>query len=192
VALEVILGFDNSISMKTREGNSTRIGVVKELAGPVIKKACELDADGPDAFSFGERVAALGNITADTAITKLQQLETDEYATNLGAFLHQAFKKAKEKINAGSRVLVLAFTDGAASDKDVVKREIIEMTKWMSEDAQCALEIVYAGDEAESYLKELDDDLQGQGAKFDIVDATAINDAIALSVEDLLNKAFND
>lgn len=192
MGLDVILGFDNSASMQTREGSKTRIEIVKELAGSVITKACQLDADGPDAFSFGERVVSLGNISVQDATNKLNVIRADEYATNLGAFLHQAFKKAKEKIEGGSRVLILAFTDGAASDKAAVKHEIISMSKWMTEDAQCALEIVYVGDEAASYLKELDDDLQSQGAKFDIVDATPFQEAITLGVEELLNKAFND
>jgi Mg-chelatase subunit ChlD len=189
MSLDVILGFDASVSMKTKEGNTTRIGAVKELATSIIKKACELDEDGPDAFTFGERVTSLGNITADDAVAKLQSIAADEYATNLGAFLVQAFKKAKDKIGQGSRVLVLAFTDGAASDAKVVESQIASMADWMTEDAQCALEIIYVGDEAESYLKKLDDDLN---TKFDIVDATPINEAIALGVEELLNKAFND
>lgn len=187
--LEVILGLDNSVSMSSKEGNTTRIGAVKELASSIIKKACELDADGPDVFSFGEKIVSLGNISADAAITKLQSIAADEYGTNLGAFLSQAFKKAKEKIGQGSRVLVLAFTDGAASDAGVVESQIAAMANWMTEDSQCALEIVYVGTEAEGYLKKLDDQLN---TKFDIVDATPISEAITLGVEELLNKAFND
>lgn len=192
MSLQVILAFDVSASMQTPSGNTTRIGQAKELAGPVIAKASQLDADGPDVYSFGAKVTYLGNITADEATNKLQSLNADQFATNLGAFLSEAFSKARDKIGQGDNVLILIFTDGAASDKSIVKNEIINMAGSMTEDGQCALEIVYFGDEAASYLKELDDDLQGQGAKFDIVDATPISEAIALGVEDLLNKAFND
>jgi hypothetical protein len=192
VPLQVIIGFDVSASMQTKEGNTTRIAQAKELAGPVVQKACQLDADGPDVYTFGQKVSYVGNVSADEASNKLNALSADEYATNLGAFLSQSFNKAREINAKGDNALILIFTDGAATDKDVVKNEIIGMSNSMTEDGQCALEIVYFGDEAATYLKELDDDLQSQGAKFDIVDATPISEAIALGVEDLLNKAFND
>ncbi|HEX3643644.1 MAG TPA: hypothetical protein VHV10_20335 [Ktedonobacteraceae bacterium] len=190
--LQVIIGFDNSASMQAPLGNTTRIGTAKELAGPVIAKACQLDKDGPDVYSFGGKTTYLGNITAGEATDKLNTLAADEYATGLGAFLTQAFSKARQIIAKGDNALILALTDGAATDKPLVKSEIIAMTNDMADDGQCALEIVYLSDEAASYLKELDDDLQAQGAKFDIVDATPIEEALTLDVEALLNKAFND
>jgi hypothetical protein len=95
-------------------------------------------------------------------------------------------------IAEGDSVLVLIFTDGAASDRSVVKGEIINMSNSITDDSQCALEIIYFGDEAANYLRELDDDLQNQGAKFDIVDATPIEEALRLDLEQLLDKAFND
>lgn len=190
--LQVVIGLDNSASMQTPLGSTTRLGTAKELAGPVIQKACQLDPSGPDVFSFGQKVTDLGNVTAEEAANKLNALKADEYATNFGAFLTTAFEKARGYNAAGDNVLVLVFTDGAATDKSLVKSEIISMANGMTADEQCALEIVYFGDEAATYLKELDDNLQAQGAKFDIVDATPIEEAITLDVEALLNKAFND
>lgn len=192
MALQVILGLDNSASMQTREGSASRIQKAKELSSSVIKKACQIDPNGPDVYSFGGKVTYLGNVTPDQAIAKLNTLGADEYSTKLGEFLTEAFRKAQAMIAEGDNVLVLIFTDGAATDKAVVKREIINMSNSMTQDSQCALEIVYFGDEAASYLKELDDDLQNQGAKFDLVDATPIEEALHLDVEQLLDKAFND
>lgn len=192
MALQVILGFDNSASMQTRDGNATRMQKAKELAGPVIQKACQLDPNGPDVYSFGGKVTYLGNITADQATAKLNTLAADEYSTKLGEFLIEAFRRARGMIAEGDSVLVLIFTDGAASDRSVVKREIINMSNSITDDSQCTLEIIYFGDEAANYLKELDDDLQNQGAKFDIVDATPIEEALRLDLEQLLDKAFND
>jgi hypothetical protein len=192
MALQVILGFDNSASMQTRDGNATRMQKAKELAGPVIQKACQLDPNGPDVYSFGGKVTYLGNVTSDQATAKLNTLAADEYSTKLGEFLTEAFRRARGMIAEGDSVLVLIFTDGAASDRSVVKREIINMSNSITDDSQCTLEIIYFGDEAANYLKELDDDLQNQGAKFDIVDATPIEEALHLDVEQLLDKAFND
>jgi VWA domain-containing protein len=192
MALQVILGFDNSASMQTRDGNTSRMQKAKELAGPVIQKACQLDPNGPDVYSFGGKVNYLGNITADQATLKLNALAADEYSTKLGEFLMEAFRRARGMIAEGDNVLVLVFTDGAASDRAVVKREIINMSNSLADDSQCTLEIIYFGNEAANYLRELDDDLQNQGAKFDIVDATPIEEALQLDVEQLLDKAFND
>lgn len=192
MSLQVIIGFDNSASMQASYGNTTRIGTAKELAGPVIAKACQIDPDGPDVYSFGGKTTYLGNVTASEAANKLNSLDASEYSTKLGNFLTEGFTKAREINATGDNALLLIFTDGAASDKDLVKSEIINMASTMAVDGQCALEIVYFGDEAANYLKELDDDLQGQGAKFDIVDATSIEEALTLDVEALLDKAFND
>ncbi len=192
MALQVFIGLDNSASMQTPLDGTTRMGKAKELAGSVIAKACQLDADGPDVYSFGGKTTYLGNVTAEQATDKLQVLRADEYATNLGAFLSQVFAKTSEVNAKGDNALVLVFTDGAASDKTLVQQQIIRASNALTEDSQLALEIVYFGDEAAAYLKSLDDDLQAQGAKFDIVDATPIDEAVKLGVEDLLNKAFND
>lgn len=192
MALQVIIGFDNSASMQSREGNTSRIALAKELAGAVIAKACQVDPDGPDVFAFGQTITSLGNITAEEATAKLQELRASEYATNFGAFLTTAFSKAKAMISGGDDVLILVFTDGAATDASIVQREIVDMSNWMAADSQCALEIVYFGDEAKSYLQSLDDELTTKGAKFDIVDCTPIAEAQGLDVEALLNKAFND
>lgn len=190
--LRNIIGIDKSASMTAKEGGVTRIQLVKELAGTVIQKVCQVDPDGPDVYSFGQTVTSLGNITASSAVTKLQALQAHEYATNFGAFLAVAFREAKTMISQGDEVLILAFTDGTATDPDVVQQQIIDMSNWMAADSQCALEIVYFGDEARSYLESLDNDLKSRGAQFDIVDCTPIEEARNLDIEALLNKAFND
>lgn len=190
MALQTILGFDNSASMQTRHGNATRISAAKELAGPVISKACELDPDGPDVYKFGQGAVYIGNISAEQAVSRLQTLQANEFSTDLGAFLTQAFSKAKTMIQQGDNVCILAFTDGGASDGILVQNQIISMTQWMTERTQCGLGIIYFGNEAEAYLKSLDDDLTSKGAKFDIVKTMSIEEAMALDVETLLNKVM--
>jgi len=193
MSLQVVLGFDVSASMQTAdEPGVTRIGKAKELARYVIIEACKIDPNGPDALTFGQRVTDLGSVSVEQATDILGSVVANEYATNFGAFLAEAFIKAKEYIGQGDEALILAFTDGAASDRERVEREIIDAANGIEQDSHLALEIVYFGDEAKGYLADLDDSLQDKGAKFDIVDATPIDEAIALDVEALLNKAFND
>lgn len=189
---QVIIGLDNSMSMQTAEGGTTRVKLAQELAGGIIAAACQVDADGPDVFTFGQSVRGLGTVTVERAQQALAALNASEPATATGAFLTQAFSLAKKKIEGGDQALILVVTDGAASDAGLVKSEIIKMSQWMQADEQCAVEFISISHEADAFLRELDDDLQRQGAKFDIVDATPIQEAVGLGLEGIYNKAFND
>lgn len=190
---QVIIGLDTSRSMQSRfSANATRVAVVKELAASVIKTACGEDPDGVDTFLFGEKLTKLGAITEAQIETQLAKLTAEEYGTCTGAYLREAFKLAKPMVERGERVVVFVFTDGDATDRELVKSEIRAMAKWQVDHGygrNCSVEIVYVGNDALPFLKELDDDLN---AAIDMVDTQSIEAASAMDVEALFNNAFND
>ena len=190
MSYQVIIGFDVSMSMQSAHNGSTRLAVAKELAGGIIDVACQMDPDGPELFTFGQGVKSRGTVTVAEAKAVLAGITATDPRNDTGAFLTEAFKLARKKNADGDQALIIVITDGDASDRDVVERQIVSMTKDMTEDGQCAVEFISVGNAADAWLTRLDDDLKA--AAFDIVDATPIEEAVKLGIEGLYNKAFSD
>ncbi len=74
------------------------------------------------------------------------------------------------------------------------QRVIVDATKKMDADEEIAVSFIQAGDDpgARAFLESLDNDLQGQGAKFDIVDTKNEAEMDNLSLEDILVAAVTD
>lgn len=85
-------------------------------------------------------------------------------------------------------------TDGVPDDEAELKKVIIQASNRIEKDEEIAICFVQVGkdEDATKFLKELDDGLTKQGAKFDIVDTLPIDEIENLTVEELLVKAFTD
>jgi hypothetical protein len=73
-------------------------------------------------------------------------------------------------------------------------RVIIEASRQMEQDEELAISLIQLGSDvtATRFLKALDDELQGAGAKFDIVDTITLDDMENLTLAEVLLNAIND
>ena len=64
----------------------------------------------------------------------------------------------------------------------------------MERDEELAISVIQVGTDAQAtkFLKALDDQLQGVGAKFDICDTVTLDDLEDMSLADVLMNAIND
>jgi hypothetical protein len=64
----------------------------------------------------------------------------------------------------------------------------------MERDEELAISLIQVGNDATAtrFLKALDDELQGAGAKFDIVDTITLDDMENLTLAEVLLNAVND
>lgn len=71
---------------------------------------------------------------------------------------------------------------------------IITASRRMERDEELAISMIQVGSDpqATKFLKALDDQLQGVGAKFDICDAITLDDMEDMSLADILLNAIND
>ncbi len=71
---------------------------------------------------------------------------------------------------------------------------IVTATRQMERDEELAISMIQVGSDpqATKFLKALDDQLQGVGAKFDICDAITLDDMEDMSLADVLTNAIND
>jgi hypothetical protein len=115
--------------------------------------------------------------------------------TNLAAVLQDATNNFFQRKAAGkmaeSGETILVITDGEPDDRRAVIDVIINATQKMDRDEELAISFIQVGNDAgaTAFLKALDDQLEGVGAKFDICDTITIDD---MSLAEVLLAAIED
>ncbi len=118
-----------------------------------------------------------------TDLAGVLQHATDNY------FQRKAARQTKPN---GETILVI--TDGEPDDRKAVMKVIIETSRKMDRDEEFAISFIQVGNDphATRFLKVLDDELQGAGAKFDICDTITMEDMEELSLTEVLLNAITD
>ncbi len=187
--IQVAILLDDSISMRAQHGGfASRLAAVKEAAMPIIEKACLLDPNGPTLISFGSQIHVEDGVTLERVAAVLNGIQANGTSTMTGKAVAKALEFVAQWNADGDQGLVVVFTDGAASDRDALIRNIEGYSNRMTADEQCAILFVSVGTDAIPFLTQLDDSLNG---KFDIVDHKTLEEALALGVEELFDAAFN-
>ena len=89
---------------------------------------------------------------------------------------------------------ILVVTDGEPDERKAVMRAIVEASRKMDKDEELAISFIQVGSDpdATKFLKLLDDELQGAGAKFDIVDTITMDDMEDFTLTEVLMNAIVD
>lgn len=212
--LDIEFILDMSGSMGNRDcagGKKTRWEYGQETGIALAKAAEPYDADGITVSVFNHTNQTFESVRAQlvaAAFKKFSPGGTTNTADILEKRLNAYFdRKEKAKGKPGGwlskavpateppkPLLLFVMTDGTPDDKNAVKKVIIAATKKMDKDEEIAIQFVQVGNDpgATAFLKELDDDLEKQGAKFDIVDTLPIDEVENLTVEELIEKSFAD
>jgi Mg-chelatase subunit ChlD len=118
--------------------------------------------------------------------------------TDLASVLQDAIdsylgRKAQGSAKANGET-ILVITDGEPDDRRAVMKQIIETSRKLDRDDELAISLIQVGSDrqATEFLKALDDQLQGAGAKFDIVDTITIDDMEDLTLAEVLLNAITD
>jgi hypothetical protein len=115
----------------------------------------------------------------------------------LAAVLQDAVKnyflnKTHGKAPGGETIVVV--TDGEPDDRRAVIEVIIDASRRMEKDEELAISFIQVGKDSQAtrFLKALDDELEGIGAKFDIVDIVTIDDMEDMTLTEVLMNAIAD
>lgn len=192
----LILDKSGSMSAKTENG-MTRWELAEESTLALARKCERFDPDGITVYLFSSRFKRYEDVTSD----KVEEifLENDPVGTtNLTAVLNDAFQSYfQRKANGQTKPngeTILVVTDGSPDDLRSVMETIINATRKMDRDEELAVSFIQVGNDASAtrFLKALDDDLQGVGAKFDICDTVTIDDMADMSLVEVLTAAIDD
>lgn len=191
---------DKSGSMNETDcpNGRSRWQYMQESALAIAAQVAKLDPDGMTVIPFSGNFKTYENVGAE----KVKDIFTEQSpmgSTILAPVLKSAFdsylkRKAKGETKANGEML-LVVTDGQPEDETQVAQEIINFTKKLENgDGEYGITFVQIGKDqgATNFLRRLDDGLEKQGAKFDIVDTKTIDEVEQLGLTETLMAALND
>jgi uncharacterized protein with von Willebrand factor type A (vWA) domain len=193
----LIIDKSGSMSTPDQVGGRSRWEIAQESTLALARKCEQFDPDGITVYVFSGRFKRYDDVTS----AKVAQifLENDPAGTtNLAGVLQDALnnyfqRKASGKTKPNGET-ILVITDGEPDDRKAVFEVIIQATRQMDRDEELGISMIQVGSDpqATKFLKALDDQLQGVGAKFDICDTITLNDLEDMSLTDVLMNAVTD
>uniref|UniRef100_A0A7C3VL02 VWA domain-containing protein n=1 Tax=Planktothricoides sp. SpSt-374 TaxID=2282167 RepID=A0A7C3VL02_9CYAN len=193
----LILDKSGSMSTADQRGGRSRWQESQESTLALARKCEQFDPDGITVYVFSGRFKRYENVTS----SKVEQifLENDPMgSTNLAAVLEDALNSYFQRKAAGQTKAngetILVVTDGEPDDRKGVMRVIIDASRKMERDEELAISFIQVGTDVQAtrFLKALDDELQGVGAKFDIVDTVTVEDMENTTLAEVLAAAIGD
>lgn len=190
---------DKSGSMATpdQKGGRSRWVAAQESTFALANKCEQFDPDGITLYVFSGRFKRYENVTS-AKVSQIFQENEPSGSTDLAGVLRDATENYfQRKINNQTKLngeTVLVITDGEPDDRKAVMKVIIETSRKMDRDEEFAISFIQVGNDphATRFLKVLDDDLQGAGAKFDICDTITMEDMEDMSLTEVLLNAITD
>ena len=190
---------DKSGSMATpdQKGGRSRWVAAQESTLALASKCEQFDPDGITIYLFSGRFKRYENVTA-SKVTQIFRENDPSGSTDLAAVLKHATDNYFQRKAAGQTKpngeTILVVTDGEPDDRKAVMKVIIEASRHMDRDEELAISFIQVGTDSQAtkFLKILDDELQGAGAKFDICDTITIDDMEDYSLSEVLLNAIND
>ena len=190
-----VLAIDRSGSMSEMEKGRTRWETAMESVMAIVKKCCDLDSDGIDLFFFNTQFKEYNNVGVEKAQQLIKDVEPNG-GTDFVPFLTKAIDNHFK--NADKPTTILVVTDGepsnGATGQKAVAKLIVETANKIEADNDLSLSFFQIGSDpaATKFLKALDDDLQGAGAKFDIVDTKTFAELENMSITEALLASVQD
>ncbi|HEY9834784.1 MAG TPA: VWA domain-containing protein, partial [Stenomitos sp.] len=172
----LIIDKSGSMSTPDQVGGRSRWEAAQESTLALARKCEQFDPDGMTVYLFSSRFKRYDNVTS-SKVAQIFQENDPAGTTNLAAVLKDATdryfqRKAAGQTKSGGET-ILVVTDGEPDDRKGVMVAIVEASRQMERDEELGISMIQVGNDptATQFLKALDDQLQGVGAKFDICDA---------------------
>lgn len=193
----LIIDKSGSMSTPDQAGGKSRWSAAQESTLALARKCEQFDPDGITVYLFSGRFKRFDNVTA-VKVEQIFQENDPSGTTDLAGVLKSATddylaRKAKGETKAEGEI-ILVITDGEPDDRKAVMKVIIETSRKMERDEELSISLIQVGSDSSAtrFLKALDDELQGAGAKFDIVDTITLEDMEGFTLTEVLMNAISD
>jgi len=193
----LIIDKSGSMSTPDQVGGRSRWDAAQESTLALARKCEQFDPDGITVYLFSGRFRRYDNVTS-SQVAQIFQENDPSGTTDLAGVLKNATDSYLQRKAAGETKpngeTILVITDGEPDDRKAVMKVIIEASRHLDRDEELAISLIQVGTDATAsrFLKALDDDLQGAGAKFDICDTITIDDMADMTLAEVLLNAIND
>ncbi|HLO84643.1 MAG TPA: VWA domain-containing protein [Nostocaceae cyanobacterium] len=193
----LIIDKSGSMSTPDQAGGRSRWDIAQESTVALARKCEQFDPDGITLYVFSGRFKRYENVTT-AKVAQIFQENDPAGTTNLAGVLQDATNNYFQRKASGQTKpngeTILVITDGEPDDRKAVFEVIISASRQMEKDEELAISLIQVGadPQATKFLKALDDQLQGVGAKFDICDTITLEDLEDMSLTDVLMNAITD
>lgn len=193
----LIIDKSGSMSTPDQPGGRSRWDAAQESTLALARKCEQFDPDGITVYVFSGRFKRYENVTS-SKVAQIFQENDPSGTTNLAAVIKDATDRYFQNKASGQTKpngeTILVVTDGEPDDRKAVMRVIIEASHHMDRDEELAISFIQVGTDtmATRFLKALDDELQGAGAKFDICDTLTLDDMEGMTLTEVLLNAIHD
>ncbi|MBD2136744.1 VWA domain-containing protein [Anabaena sp. FACHB-1237] len=193
----LIIDKSGSMSTPDQKGGRSRWVAAQESTLALASKCEQFDPDGITVYLFSGRFKKYDNVTSGK-VGQIFQENDPSGSTDLAGVLKVATDDYFQRKAAGQTKpngeTILVVTDGEPDDRKAVMKVIIEASRKMDRDEELAISFIQVGNDPQAtrFLKVLDDELQGAGAKFDICDTVTMDDMEDMSLSEVLLNAIND
>lgn len=193
----LIIDKSGSMSTPDQAGGKSRWDIAQESTLALARKCEQFDPDGITVYTFSGRFKRYDDVTA-SKVAQIFQENDPAGTTNLASVLQDATKNYFQRKAAGQTKpqgeTILVITDGEPDDRRAVFEVIINATQQMQRDEELAISMIQVGSDAQAtkFLKAIDDQLMGVGAKFDICDTVTLDDLEDMSLSEVLLNAIAD
>ena len=193
----LIIDKSGSMSTPDQVGGRSRWEIAQESTIALARKCEQYDPDGITVYLFSGRFKRYDDVTA-AKVAQIFQENDPAGTTNLASVLQDALNNYFQRKAAGKSKpngeTILVITDGEPDDRKAVFEVIIQATRQMERDEELGISLIQVGSDSQAtkFLKALDDQLQGVGAKFDICDTITLDDLEDMSLADVLMNAITD
>jgi len=193
----LIIDKSGSMATQDQKGGRSRWVAAQESTFALASKCEQLDPDGITVYLFSGKFKRYENVIS-SKVTQIFRENDPSGTTDLAGVLKHATDNYFERKAAGQTQpngeTILVVTDGEPDDRKAVMKVIIEASRLMDRDEELAVSFIQVGTDPQAtrFLKVLDDELQGAGAKFDICDTITMENMEDMSLSEVLLNAIND
>lgn len=178
----IVLDKSGSMEEKDTPSGQSRWKYAEESVIAIANKLSEFDPDGITVVPFAGTFKPYENVTPNV-VSQIFKEHSPMGSTVLAGPLEWCFndyltKKKKGQAKANGAIVVV-LTDGQPQDEQAVARSIVQFSKKLDNgDGEFGISFLQVGKdtEAKHYLQRLDDGLEKEGAKFDIVDTKTMEE----------------
>lgn len=189
---------DKSGSMQTNDtpAGSRWKGAFETTLG-LAHKCAQFDPDGLTLYMFSTNFRRHENVKPE-AVENVWKEHDPMGSTNLAAVLQDSLGNYFDRKGRGDTKpngeTICVITDGVPDNEGAVAKVIVDATKKMQDPKELGILFLQIGQDqgATEFLTRLDDDLQKEGAKFDIVDAKTTAQIGDTPLVQVLLDALND
>ncbi|PPS44092.1 VWA domain-containing protein [Chroococcidiopsis sp. TS-821] len=193
----LIVDKSGSMSTPDQAGGKSRWEIAQESTLALARKCEQFDPDGITVYVFSGKFKRYDDVTS-SKVAQVFQENDPMGTTNLAIVLQDAIKNYFQRKAAGKTKpqgeTILVVTDGEPDDRRAVFEVLINATRQMERDEELAISFIQVGSDlqATKFLKAIDDQLLGVGAKFDICDTITLDDLEDMSLSEVLLNAIHD